>query len=145
VTKQDLVTKFGNVTLSNGQTVEQALAVLPQSAQYPSSDALLTDLAQRVAGALQSTSGIPQQLAVAVNASQGTTSLSAVDISGLKTLSPDAAAALRSAGITTIGQVAATPPDKLSSVFAQRNVALSAGEIAATRGMAQTLSNLSVR
>jgi hypothetical protein len=145
VNRKELVGRFGALTLSNGQTLEQAVAALPQSAQYASGTAMLSDLAQRVAGALQSTTGLPQQLAVTVNASRDATSLAAVDISGLKDFPPDATAILRRAGITTIGQVAATTSEKLASVLREGNVAISVGEIATVQGTAQTLSNVQIR
>jgi hypothetical protein len=145
ITRQDLVTNFGNVLLSNGQTVAQAVAILPQDAQYASSDALLTDLAQRNAGAIQSTTGLPQQLATAVNAAPDATSLSAAGVSGLQTLPPEATTALRNAGITTIGQLASAAPDAVATALHNANVSLSAGEIAAAQGTARTLSAIQLR
>lgn len=44
-----------------------------------------------------------------------------------------------------IGQVAATPAEKLTGALREANVAISVGEVAAVQGMAQTLANLQVR
>lgn len=142
VNKPDLVARFGGLTLSNGQTLQQALAVLPADAHYDNLQGMLTDLSARAAGALQSTTGLAKQLAATLNAPAGATSLSSVDISGLRELAPEASAALRKAGIGTIGQLASTPAPSLNKILQPAGV--TAGEVAAIQGTAQTLTNLAV-
>jgi hypothetical protein len=142
VSKPDLVSRFGEVTLANGQTLKQALAVLPADAHYDSVQAMMTDLCARTAGALQSTTGLTKQLAATLNAPADATTLSSVDISGLRELAPAAAADLRKAGIGTIGQLATTPAPSLNKVLQAAGV--SPAEVAAIQGTAQTLANMTV-
>jgi hypothetical protein len=144
VSKASLVKQFGGLMLSNGQTVQQALAVLPVNAQYANSAAMLADISARTAGALQSTTGLAKQLATTVSASADATEFSIVDISGLKDLPPTATAALRKAGIGTIGQLASSTPAALTRTLKGSGANLSNAEIAAIHGTAQTLSNMQI-
>jgi hypothetical protein len=142
VSKQDLVNRFGNLQLSNGQTLANALAVLPADAHYDNVQAMLTDLSSRTAGALQSTTGLSQQLAASVDAPADATTFKSVDVSGLKDLSPDAATALRKAGFSTIGQVADADPVAVTKALQGAN--LTAGQAAAIHGTAKTLAAMTI-
>jgi len=144
VSKADLVQRFGSLMLTNGQTVQQALAVLPADAKFDNAQLMLADMAQRTAGALQSTTGLAKQLATTVSAPADATTFSTVDISGMKDLPPEAAASLRKAGIATIGQLAAATPAVLSRTLEGSGANLTAGEVAAIQGTAQTLSNMQI-
>jgi hypothetical protein len=144
VTKAALVDRFGSLMLTNGQTVQQALAVLPVDAKYDNAQLLLADLAQRTAGALQSATGLAKQLATTVSAPANATSFSTVDISGMKELPPQAAASLRKAGIATIGQLASATPAALSAALKESGANVTAGEAAAIQGTAQTLSHMQI-
>ena len=143
IVKQDLVTRFGDMQLSNGQTLADALSVLPADAHYDNADDMLADLSSRTAGALQSTTGLGQQLASSVNAPPGATTFKQVDVSGLKDLSPDATTALRKAGLATIGQLASAPPAAVTKALQTAN--LTAGEVAAIHGTAKTLAAMTIR
>jgi hypothetical protein len=105
---------------------------------------MLTDMAQRTAGALQSTTGLAKQLATTVGASADATTFSTVDVSGLKDLPPTATASLRKAGIATIGQLAAATPAVLNRALKGSGADLTAGEVAAIQGTAQTLSHMQI-
>jgi hypothetical protein len=142
VSKQDLVNRFGNLQLSNGQTLANALAVLPADAHYDNVQAMLTDLSSRTAGALQSTTGLSQQLAASVDAPTDATNFKSVDVSGLKDLSPDATTALRQAGLNTIGQLADADPAAVTKALEAAK--LTAGQAAAIHGTAKTLAAMTI-
>jgi hypothetical protein len=142
--KTDLVSRFGGLNLSNGQTLQQALAVLPADARYENLQLMIADLSTRTAGALQSTTGLAKQLAATMNAPAGATGFDTVDISGLKELPPTATSALRRAGIGTVGQLASAPAALLKRTLDAAGADLSSGEIMAIHGTAQTLSRMSI-
>jgi hypothetical protein len=144
VSKAALNERFGNVTLSHGQTVTQVLSVLPANASYRNGDELLTDLSVRMAGALQSTAGLAQQLASTVSAPANAKSLAAVDVGGMKNLTPQAMSSLRAAGLGTIGQLATAAPDQVRDLLSRGNSGMTVGEIAAAQGIAQTLAHVEI-
>ncbi|AIE86501.1 hypothetical protein [Fimbriimonas ginsengisoli] len=144
VDKNVLVERFGGLELSNGQTLQQALSVLPANAKYESPTQFLNDLSGRMASALQSTTGLSRQLAAAVSAPAGVSDMASVDISGMKELPPAATSALRKAGVSTIGQFAKLTAGSISQILGKTNVGLNAGEIAAIHGTAQTLSHMQI-
>ena len=142
--KPDLLSRFGSISLSNGQTLQQALAVLPADSRYENLQLMLADLSARTAGALQSTTGLAKQLAATMNAPAGATQFESVDISGLQELPPQAMAALRRAGIGTIGSLATTPVAVLRRTLDAGGADLTPGEIVAIHGTAQTLANMTI-
>jgi len=144
VSKKELVERFGDMTLSNGQTLQQALSVLPMDAQYETASSFIQDLSGRMASALQSTTGLSRQLAATVSAPAGVTDFASVDISGMKELPPAATSALRKAGISTIGQFASLNQKEVSEIIGRTNANLSEGEIAGVFGTAQTLANMQI-
>ena len=139
-----LVQRFGALVLSNGQTLQQALAVLPAANGYQTSAALVADVSARTAGALQSTTGLARQIATTVSAPAGATTFDEVDISGLQTLPPEATAALRKAGVGTIGQLSTATLDVVARALKAAGSSLTLGEMAAAQGTAQTLANLRI-
>jgi hypothetical protein len=144
ITPAALVARFGSLMLSNGQSLQQAVAVLPANTEYKNSQALVADVSARTAGALQSTTGLAKQIATTVSAPAGATTFDAVDISGLQALPPEATAALRQAGIGTIGQLATATSTILARALKGAGSSLTPGEVAAVQGTAQTLSNLRI-
>ena len=142
--KKEILERFGSLQLANGQTLQQALAVLPADTRYENLQLMLTDLAARTAGVLQSTTGLAKQLAATMNAPAGATGLDSVDISGLRELPPRATAALRRAGIGTIGQLASTSAAEVNRTLVAADAGLTPGEVVSVHGMAQTLAHMSI-
>jgi hypothetical protein len=145
VDRDTLVERFGNLMLSNGQTMRDALSVLPVGAHYENANMLLSDLSGRMAGALQSTTGLARQIAATVGAPAGATTIAAADVSGMQELPPEATSQLRRAGISTIGQFASMDVGKVTSVLRKSGTALTDGEIAAIHGTARTLSHMQIQ
>ena len=144
VDKNALVERFGDLLLSNGQTLRDALSVIPAGATYENTRLFLADLSGRMAGALQSTTGLAHQIAATVSAPAGATTIANVDVSGMHELPPEATAALRKAGISTIGQFAGSDLGQVTKLLAGSAAALTDGEIAAIHGTAQTLAQVQI-
>lgn len=143
--KEDLIQRFGNVAISNGQTLGDAVAFLPDGAQYANGQALLEDLSSHTATFLQCAEGASSQLALSVNAPAAAGTLGGADVSGLETLTPQATKALKDAGIATIGQLASADPAKISAALGGGGAKLSEGQIAAVSVTAKTLAKVSIR
>lgn len=141
VSKADLVKNYGTQTLDNGMTVADAVSILPDTASYPNSDALVSDLAERQAGAIRSSGGSDVvNAALGVQGAAG--AASSAPVTNLPGLSSSAAAALNKGGITTIGQLAAANPTDVNKALSTGGVAMNSGDVAATSALAKTLTHL---
>lgn len=141
LTKADLIKNYGTQTLDNGMSVADAVSILPDAASYGTPDALVSDLAERQAGAIRSAGGSEVvHAALGVQGAPGAASGAA--IASLPGLSSSAAAALSKSGITTVGQLAAANSTDINKALSTGGVAMNLGDVAATSALAKTLTHL---
>ncbi|QVN21771.1 hypothetical protein [Burkholderia pyrrocinia] len=141
ITKADLIKNYGTQTLDNGMSVADAVSILPDTASYATPDVLVSDLAERQAGAIRSSGGSDVvNAALGVQGAPGAASGAA--IANLPGLSSSAAAALSKSGITTVGQLAAANPTDITKALSTGGVAMNSGDVAATSALAKTLTHL---
>ena len=141
ITKADLVKNFGTQMLDNGMTVADAVSILPDSTSYATPDALVSDLAERQAGAIRSAGGT--DVVNAVLGVQGADGAAAsASVANLPGMTAETAAALKQGGITTVAQLASADTATLNKTLTTGNVTLNAGSLARMTTLARTFKNL---
>ncbi len=141
ISKADLIKNFGTQPLDNGMTVADAVSILPDAATYASSDAMVSDLAERQAGAIRSAGGTDVvHAALGVDPQAG--AAAAASVANLPGVSSTAAAALSKGGITTVAQLATANTADVSKALTTGGVAMNAGEVASVAAMAKTFNHL---
>jgi hypothetical protein len=139
---KELIAKYGSNQLSDGRTVAQALAVLPQDSTYANPQAIVDAVNTQEQAFLRTTVGSVD----AVGAVIGVTStgapladVSPVGIAGAIAGAPaNLATALTQAGLTTVADVASLPVDQIVSRLGQQGVQLTqaqASELATRASM----------
>jgi hypothetical protein len=141
LTKAAFVEKFGTQTTAGGKTVADILANIPDSATFTTPQALADAVSQASAAAIvTSTANLPGVLGAAL----GTTTANAANanVGTLSSLTPETRAALASAGLDTVGKLAAAKPADVTTAL--KSVAgVNAGDVGAIISTAKTISFLS--
>jgi hypothetical protein len=141
VTKADLVKNFGTQSLDNGMSVADAVTILPDTASYANSDALVSDLAERQAGAIRSAGAIDViHASIGVQGPAG--AAASASVANLPGVSSETAAALSKSGIKTVKDLAATNSADVAKALKTGGITTSAGDIASVKAMAITLNQL---
>lgn len=141
ITKADLVKNFGTQTLDNGMSIADAVSILPDTATYASSDAMVADLAERQAGAIRSAGGTDVvHAALGVEAQAG--AAAAAPVANLPGVSSTTAAALSKGGITTVAQLASANTADVSKALTKAGVAMNVGDVAGVAALAKTFNHL---
>ncbi|MFL6139699.1 MAG: hypothetical protein ACJ74O_18150 [Frankiaceae bacterium] len=129
---KDLIAKYGSQTLGDGRTVAQGLAVLPPDATYAAPQAAIDAVNAQEQAFLRSTIGSVDAVSAVVGVTSSGAPLASVSpaaIAGAVAGAPsEVGTALTRAGLTTVDEVAAVPPDQLVTRLAEQGVALSEGQ-----------------
>jgi hypothetical protein len=142
-TKADLIAKFGDQTLSTGAKVSDVVAALPSTAQFAKVDDLVTAVGEQSAQTLKQQVGVPEALAQSLNLHTTAAATGDASVDALTSLPEPQRTALKSAGISTVRQLAGADPTMISTAFSKAGVATAtAGEIAAARQTAHVITLL---
>ncbi len=144
VTKEDLIKKFGNERLQNGQLVRELLAIVPDGAKFANLDALGNEITERETAALRTTPGVRDAAALTLGVTvQAGAKLDTAPVDRLDTLSTAARSALARNGIDTVGKLAGLSTAKVSEILAKERVGdVRTGDIAEAIGVAKSISRL---
>jgi hypothetical protein len=140
MTKEQFVAKFGGVPLDGGRTVKDLVVILPDGSHFATADALVSDVAEREAGAIRTSGGADAIRAGSFSdLGAGITSVANAPIDKYEALPAETRAALKAGGIDTVGKLGAANPDQLRQILGRQGVTASAGEIAGVIATAKTI------
>lgn len=143
VTAAKLSEKFGKVVLPTGATVSDVVATLPSTAQFANLNDLVTAVGEQQSKAFRSNSGVPEVIAQSLNLTVAGTPFSQAAVDSVSTLSDTQKSALKAAGISTVGALAAADPATIAAAYTKAGViGVSSGDIAASRATAGIISGI---
>jgi hypothetical protein len=144
VSVQNVIDRFGSEAIdASGTTVQQALSVLPPTTQFQNVDQLTSALAASNAAVIRATGIGDATIATSfTNLGSGIQAVSAAPVDRLQALPAGAAAALSTAGITTVGALAAASPTDVNEALTKAGIATSVVDAAGFTGIARTLTSL---
>ena len=140
LTKAAFIDKFGTQTTASGKTIAQILTDIPDSATFATPQALADAVSQASATSIvSSTANLPGVIGVAL----GTTTANAANakVDTLSSLTPETRTALASAGLDTVGKLAAANPADVTTALKSVS-GVNAGDVGAIISTAKTISFL---
>jgi hypothetical protein len=123
VSKAEFLKMFGRRELDDGQLVRDLVRILPEGTRYPTLDAMLEDVAAREAAALRTSDAGDASLISAFGLDVDVKAVTDAPIERFATIPPAARAALVTAGIRTMGELAKASPADLARVFQKEAIA----------------------
>ncbi len=142
ITKKDLVTRHGAVVTSGGTPLRELVEILPEGASYRTLEELVEDVAEREAAALRTTSGASAAIASAFGLETEAESVATAPLDRMAGLPAKVRTALVKNGIDTVEKLSAADPRSLAQIMRREGVEVTAGEPAAWRMNARTLTRL---
>lgn len=139
VTKERIITQFGDRVLPDGGTVREAVAILPDNARFNSVEALVDGIADREAAAIRTAGADVAVITAALGVGEEVTTVGEASVSRLEAIPPDARTALAAAGIDTLEKLSQATPADLATRLRASGVTATAGEAAAWTASARTL------
>jgi hypothetical protein len=141
LTKEELIQSHGDV-ITAGVPLRDLVAILPAGQQITNSANLVELVAEREALALRTGPGTEFALANAFGADEKIDTVSTVAVEKFTSVPVDARAALKAAGIDTMGKLAAAEDRALAAALKKAGVPATASESAGWRAAAKTLVSL---
>jgi hypothetical protein len=142
VTKESMTEKFGNELTADGVLVRQLLRILPDGATYPTVDAMITDITERNAAVIRTTPGASQAVATTLGIAQTTTDIREAGVDQLSAAPANVRVALQRQGLETVGTLADASPQMIVDAVKAEGLDISAGDAAALRATALTLTQI---
>jgi hypothetical protein len=139
LTKAQFLEAFGKEVLSNGETVAQALEIIPANTKFSTVATLMDGLATRE-GAAMKTSGIENESIALAFGLEGSATVADAPIDRMEVIPEDARAALVAVGIATVAAFASTDIAKTTAVLQERGVDVHAADVAGWVGASKALS-----
>jgi len=143
VSVDEFVDVYGDAVLADGRAMREVLKVVPARSEYEDVDALLTDISEREAAIVRTTTGGVDAVSAALGLGETEVAdIGAAEVTRLTTVPPQALEALRKGGVETIEALATTPADKLVTVLAKSDYKVSAGQAAEWSAFAETITRM---
>jgi hypothetical protein len=143
LTTQAFITSFGARQLPDGTFVRDLVASAPVANQYPTLDAMVTDVSDREAASLRTTEGARQAIATSLGLRDPAANIADAKLEQFGGLAPAARAALLKNGFTTLSKFADLPPDRAAEVLKKEGVAgVSLSDLSDASNVAKTLIKL---
>lgn len=141
VTKKAFLEKFGDETLPSGETVRDALSIVPDRARFAGPQAVMDSVAESEGRAIR-TSVLDDESVVATLGLESGAAVAEVPVDRLAIVPSDARAALVRAGLGTVGDFAGKDASEVAETLRTGGVEVSAGDVAGWIGAARTLMNV---
>jgi hypothetical protein len=141
VSKPAFLEKFGGEPLSNGETVREAIEIIPAGTRFQAPQALLEGLATREGAAIR-TSGLENEAIAVTFGLAGEDKVADAPLDRLEVLPANARAVLAREGVTTVGALAGRDPAETAAFLQGRGVDASRADVGGWLGAAQVLVNV---
>ena len=133
---------FGDDELADGRIVRDVLKVLPAGATFPGIDDMVAEMGEREALIVRTTMGASAAVSAAFGIDTAIESVADADVAKLSALPARAREALARNGINSVGDLAATSPERVLSIMREDQISAGVGDVAEWTTYAQTLTKL---
>lgn len=141
LTKTQFLEKFGTLKLFTGETVEEALEIIPAGTRFTSAATLMDGLASREAAAIK-TSGRENESVALTFGLVGSATVANAPLDRMDLIPADARTALVAGGITTVGALIDADIAKTTALLQEQGVEAGAADVAGWMGAGKALSGV---
>jgi len=145
ITRDRIIENFGDRVLTDGGTVREAVAILPDNARFGSVETLIEGIAEREAAAIRTANEDVAVISAALGVGHDVESVEEAPVTRLGMIPNEARIALRNAGVDTVGSLSAAQPTELAERLRAGGVTTSIGEVASWTATARTLARIRPR
>jgi hypothetical protein len=136
--KSVFVDRFGTTVLSNGETVRDALEIVPGELSLPSPQGVLDQLAVREGAAIR-TSGLERDSIAATFRLTGSARVADAPLDRMELVPPAARAALVRLGVPTVAEFVKRDPAEMTRALQGQGVDVRVADVAGWRGAGRAL------
>lgn len=140
VSKGAFLRKFGEGALSNGETVRDAIEIIPSGVRFATPQSLLDALTTREGAAIR-TSGLESESIAATFGLAGTDRVADAPLDRLEVMPSNVRSVLAREGVSTVGAFAGRNPAQLTTLLEKRGVDVSTADVGGWVGAAKALVN----
>jgi hypothetical protein len=139
VTKDELVSRFGNELARDGRSVRELVTILPDTGTFENLGQLVDAVGEREAAALRTTRGAQSAVAAVFGLGTEVETVGKASIDRFESIPGKARAALLSRNVSTMSEFAKLSAAQVAKVLQQEGVEASPGEAAEWVAEARTL------